>query len=81
MPPSVTQQVYTLIAKRDAARPDTLTVRYESREHALAAAAVLQEYCAVVQLTDGDGSEVEATRSAESAFVRESTDSVDSQRT
>jgi hypothetical protein len=56
----MTHQTYTLIAKRDASRPDSLTVRYESREHALAAAVVLKQYCPVVSLTDGDGLEVDA---------------------
>jgi hypothetical protein len=55
-------QVYTLVAKRDPARPDTLTVRYESREHALAAAAVLKEYCATVRIIDGEGAELESPR-------------------
>jgi hypothetical protein len=53
-------QTYTLIAKRDAARPDSLTVKYESREHALAAAAVLRQYCPIVRLTDGEGLDVDA---------------------
>ncbi len=53
-------QLYTLTAKRDAARPDSLTVRYEKREHALAAAAILKEYCAIVRVTDDDGADVES---------------------
>jgi len=56
------QQIYTPVARRDAARPDTLTVQYESREHALAAAAVLKEYCAVVRVIDGEGAELESPR-------------------
>jgi hypothetical protein len=56
------QQIYTLVARRDATRPDTLTVQYESREHALAAAAVLKEYCAVVRVIDGEGAELENPR-------------------
>lgn len=55
-------QLYTLVAKRDPARPDALTVRYESREHALAAAAVLKEYCAIVRVIDGQGAELESSR-------------------
>ncbi len=54
------EQIYTLVARRDAARPDTLTVQYESREHALAAAAILKEYCAVVRVIDGDGAELDS---------------------
>jgi hypothetical protein len=53
----MTPQVYVLVAKRDAS--DVLKVTYESREHALAAAAVLREYCPVVAVTVGDGTEVE----------------------
>jgi hypothetical protein len=55
----MTPQVYVLIAKRDASSTDALKVMYESREHALAAAAVLREYCPIVAVTVGDGSEVE----------------------
>jgi len=64
------QHVFTLVARRDAARPDSLTVRYESREHALAAAAVLREYCAVVRLTDQDGSEVPVPTGAKATRQR-----------
>jgi hypothetical protein len=52
-------QLYTLIAKRDTCGPHTLTVRYEDRAHAIAAAAVLREFCPVVRIIDGEGTEME----------------------
>jgi hypothetical protein len=54
--------VYTLKIKRDPARADSLIVRYESKEHALAAAAIYREQCPVVTIIGPDGSEVEDAR-------------------
>jgi hypothetical protein len=54
--------VYTLKIKRDPARADSLIVRYESREHALAAAAVYREQCPIVTIIGPDGSEVKDAR-------------------
>jgi hypothetical protein len=54
--------VYTLKIKRDPSRADSLIVRYESKEHALAAAAVYREQCPVVTIIGPDGVEVEETR-------------------
>jgi hypothetical protein len=51
--------VYTLTAKRDAAGSGALTLQYEDKEFALAAAAVLKEYCPVVFITSPDGSKVD----------------------
>ena len=53
---------YTLKIKRDPARADSLIVRYESREHALAAAAVYREQCPIVTIIGPDGSEVKDAR-------------------
>jgi hypothetical protein len=53
---------YTLKIKRDPARADSLIVRYESKEHALAAAAVYREQCPVVTIIGPDGCEVEDAR-------------------
>jgi hypothetical protein len=54
--------VYTLKIKRDPGRADSLIVRYESREHALAAAAIYREQCPVVTIIGPDGAEVEDAR-------------------
>ena len=54
--------VYTLRIKRDPTRADALIVRYESREHALAAAAIYREQCPVVTIIGPDGVEVEDVR-------------------
>lgn len=54
--------VYTLKIKRDPTRADALIVRYESREHALAAAAIYREQCPVVTIIGPDGVEVEDAR-------------------
>jgi hypothetical protein len=54
--------VYTLKIRRDPARADSLIVRYESREHALAAAAVYREQCPIVTIIGPDGSEVKDAR-------------------
>jgi hypothetical protein len=51
--------VYTLKIKRDPTRADALIVRYESREHALAAAAIYRQQCPVVTIIGPDGVEVE----------------------
>lgn len=54
--------LYTLKIKRDPARSASLTVRYESRELALAAAAVYREQCPVVTVIGPDGAEIEDNR-------------------
>ena len=46
---------YILEAKRDPARPDTLTLHYPSREYALAAAAIIQSQGSLVTVTGPDG--------------------------
>jgi|GEM_PF-6260584 len=51
--------LYTLKIKRDPARSDSLTVRYESRELAMAAAAIYREQCPVVTIIGPDGAEIE----------------------
>lgn len=51
--------VYTLKIKRDPTRADALIVRYESREHALAAAAIYREQCPLVTIFGPDGAEIE----------------------
>jgi hypothetical protein len=51
--------VYTLKIKRDPSRADMLIVRYESKEYALAAAAIYRERCPVVTVIGPDGAEVE----------------------
>ena len=55
--------VYILIAKRDPALPDAITVKYESMEYALAAAKILREHCATVTLFAPDGSLIQDNRS------------------
>ena len=52
--------VYTLIAKHDPDRPDCLTIRYEERKAALAAASTLKEHCVLVTVVGPDGLEVES---------------------
>jgi hypothetical protein len=54
--------VYTLKIKRDPSRADALIVRFESREHALAAAAVYREQCPVVTIIGPDGAVVDDAR-------------------
>jgi hypothetical protein len=54
--------VYTLKIKRDPSRADSLIVRYESREHAFAAAAIYREQCPVVTIIGPDGAEIEDAR-------------------
>ncbi|HEY2011428.1 MAG TPA: hypothetical protein VGH23_20735 [Rhizomicrobium sp.] len=51
--------VYTLKIKRDPTRADALIVRYESKEYALAAAAIYRQQCPIVTVTGPDGAEVE----------------------
>jgi hypothetical protein len=51
--------VYTLKVKRDPSKADALIVRYESKEFALAAAAIYREQCPVVTIIGPDGAEIQ----------------------
>jgi hypothetical protein len=46
---------FTVTAKRDGSDTATLTLRYPSKEYALAAVSVIQAQWPVVTLTDPDG--------------------------
>jgi hypothetical protein len=56
------EPVYTLKIRRDPSRADSLIVSYESKEHALAAAAIYREQCPVVTIIGPDGAEIEDAR-------------------
>ena len=50
---------FILMAKRDPSRTEILTLRYETRELALAAATTIREQGSIVSVTAPDGSPVE----------------------
>jgi hypothetical protein len=52
------ENLYTLTAKHDPNRENCLTIRYEERKAALAAARTLKEHCAIVTVVGPDGLEV-----------------------
>lgn len=54
---------YVVTAKRDPGRTEALTLRYESRELALAAAATISGLGSIVLVTAPDGSPIELTGS------------------
>jgi len=54
------ENLYTLIAKHDPDRDNCLTIRYEGKKAALAAARTLKEHCAVVTVVGPDGLEVKS---------------------
>lgn len=53
---------YTVTAKRDASRTEVLTLWYETRELALAAAVTIRNQGSIVSVTAPDGSVVEVTK-------------------
>jgi hypothetical protein len=50
---------FILRARRDPSRIEVLTLRYETRELALAAAATIRELGSIVSVTAPDGSPIE----------------------